>query len=126
MLLQSHVAFKMGHKIQTYGTCKGVMEMRWWMLICNRWRGPLLWRTFFTTAVVAVVLRTGIVWCKQGHCGLSGEGGLIIFDVSGNPQDGLQDLLTVIILGVVGGVLGSLFNQINGTIIISSKRWLKK
>jgi chloride channel 7 len=105
------------------------------MLICNRWRGPLLWRTFFTTAVVAVVLRTGIVWCKQGHCGLSGEGGLIIFDVSGNPPDsggnpdlnsGLQDLLPVIILGVAGGVLGSLFNQINGTIIMSSKRWLKK
>ncbi len=95
--------------------------------MCDRWRGPLLWRAFFTTAVVAVVIRTGIVWCKHGNCGLSGEGGLIIFDISGNPDDyGLQELLPVIILGVVGGLLGSLFNQINSKIIMWSNGWLKK
>ncbi|CAK9189972.1 unnamed protein product [Sphagnum troendelagicum] len=95
--------------------------------VTSWWRGPLLWRAFFTTAVVAVVIRTGIVWCKHGNCGLSGEGGLIIFDISGNPDDyGLQELLPVIILGVVGGLLGSLFNQINGKIIMWSNGWLKK
>ncbi len=93
----------------------------------GRWRGPLLWRAFFTTAVVAVIIRTGIVWCKHGHCGLSGEGGLIIFDISGNPDNyGLQELLPVVILGIMGGVLGSLFNQINSKIIIWSNGWLKK
>ncbi|KAH9561383.1 hypothetical protein CY35_05G020500 [Sphagnum magellanicum] len=95
--------------------------------VTSWWRGPLLWRAFFTTAVVAVIMRTGIVWCEHGHCGLSGEGGLIIFDISGNPDNyGLQELLPVAILGVVGGVLGSLFNQINGKIIMWSNGWLKK
>jgi chloride channel 7 len=93
----------------------------------GRWRGPLLWRAFFTTAIVAVVMRTGIAWCKNGGCGLSGEGGLIIFDVSGVQDNyGLKELVPVIILGIVGGVLGSLFNQINGKIIMWSSGWLKK
>ncbi|CAM6044367.1 unnamed protein product, partial [Sphagnum compactum] len=95
--------------------------------VTSWWRGPLLWRAFFTTAVVAVIIRTGIVWCKHGHCGLSGEGGLIIFDISGDQDNyGLQELLPVVILGIVGGVLGSLFNQINAKIITWSNGWLKK
>jgi chloride channel 7 len=111
------------------------MEMRWWMLLCSKWRGPLLWRAFFRTVVVVVVLCIGIVWCKQGHCGLLGEGGLIIFDVSGNPPNiagnpnlnyGLHDLLPIVILKVVGSVLESLFNQINGVVIMSNKCWFKK
>ena len=92
-----------------------------------RWRGPLLWRAFFTTAVVAVILRTGVAWCKQGHCGLAGEGGLIIFDVSGVQDNyGLNELVPVIVLGLLGGVFGSLFNQINARIIMWSGGWLKK
>ncbi|XP_050258495.1 chloride channel protein CLC-c-like isoform X2 [Quercus robur] len=42
------------------------------------WRSALLWRTFFTTAVVAIVLRAFIQYCTTGKCGLFGEGGLII------------------------------------------------
>ncbi|URE24727.1 Chloride channel protein [Musa troglodytarum] len=42
------------------------------------WRSALLWRTFFTTAVVAVVLRTFIYFCRSGNCGLFGKGGLIM------------------------------------------------
>lgn len=96
------------------------------MVIC-RWRGPLLWRAFFTTAVVAVILRTGISWCKQGHCGLAGEGGLIMFDVSGVQDNyGLNELIPLVVLGVLGGVLGSLFNQINAKIIVWSAWWLKR
>ncbi|KAG0584002.1 hypothetical protein KC19_3G178600 [Ceratodon purpureus] len=95
--------------------------------VTSWWRGPLLWRAFFTTAVVAVVLRTGIAWCKQGHCGLAGEGGLIIFDVSGVQDNyGLNELVPVVVLGLLGGVLGSLFNQINAKIIMWSGGWLKK
>lgn len=91
------------------------------------WRGPLLWRAFFTTAVVAVVLRTGIAWCKQGHCGLAGEGGMIIFDVKGVEDNyGLDELVPVVVLGLLGGVLGSLFNQINAKIVVWSGGWLKK
>ncbi|CAL9112842.1 unnamed protein product [Musa acuminata var. zebrina] len=75
------------------------------------WRSALLWRTFFTTAVVAVVLRTFVYFCRSGNCGLFGKGGLIMFDLSSNISAyGTPDLIAVVLLGVIGGVLGSLYN----------------
>ncbi|KAJ7967948.1 Chloride channel protein [Quillaja saponaria] len=77
------------------------------------WRSALLWRTFFTTAVVAVVLRGFIDFCHGGKCGLFGEGGLIMFDVnSAKPTYSTPDLLAVILLGVIGGIFGSLYNYL--------------
>lgn len=76
-----------------------------------RWRSALLWRTFFTTAVVAVVLRALIEFCRSGKCGLFGQGGLIMFDVNtATATYNTEDLLAVIFLGVIGGILGSLYN----------------
>jgi len=81
--------------------------------IASWWRSALLWRTFFTTAVVAVVLRTFIVFCRGGQCGLFGEGGLIMFDVNSvNPTYRIADLLAVIVLGMIGGIFGSLYNYL--------------
>nr|XP_043622715.1 chloride channel protein CLC-c-like [Erigeron canadensis] len=75
------------------------------------WRSALLWRTFFTTAVVAVVLRSLIEYCRSGNCGLFGEGGLIMFDINSTiPDYNMVDLLAVTLLGVGGGILGSLYN----------------
>ncbi|KAH9621381.1 hypothetical protein KSS87_007195 [Heliosperma pusillum] len=76
------------------------------------WRSALLWRTFFTTAVVAIVLRSLIQFCWTGKCGLFGEGGLIMYDVSAAEVTtyGIYDILAVIFLGVIGGVLGSFYN----------------
>lgn len=77
------------------------------------WRSALLWRTFFTTAVVAIVLRGFIQYCWTGKCGLFGQGGLIMYDVNDNVASyGGYDILAVIILGVVGGVLGSFYNYL--------------
>ncbi|XP_042516974.1 chloride channel protein CLC-c-like [Macadamia integrifolia] len=77
------------------------------------WRSALLWRTFFTTAVVAVVLRGFIEYCQSGKCGLFGQGGLIMFDVSSAISTySTQDLLVVIILGIIGGIFGSLYNYL--------------
>lgn len=78
-----------------------------------RWRSALLWRTFLTTAVVAVVLRGFIDFCRpSGNCGLFGQGGLIMFDVnSAHPTYSVPDLLAMIFLGIIGGVLGSLYNH---------------
>ncbi|RWV96190.1 hypothetical protein GW17_00041121 [Ensete ventricosum] len=79
------------------------------------WRSALLWRTFFTTAVVAVVLRTFIYFCRSGNCGLFGKGGLIMFDLSSNISAyGTPDLIAVVLLGVIGGVLGGLYNFLIG------------
>lgn len=42
-----------------------------------------MWRVFFTSAVVAVVVRVAMGWCKSGNCGHFGAGGFIIWDISG-------------------------------------------
>ncbi|KAL1534940.1 chloride channel protein CLC-c-like [Salvia divinorum] len=75
------------------------------------WRSALLWRTFFTTAITTVVLRGLINFCRGGNCGLFGQGGLIMFDMhSSIPTYTNADLLAVVLIGVVGGLLGSLYN----------------
>ncbi|PKA52847.1 Putative chloride channel-like protein CLC-g [Apostasia shenzhenica] len=75
------------------------------------WRSSLLWRSFFTTAIVAIVLRALIDVCISGKCGLFGKGGLIMFNVTSTTITyHLVDLPLVILLGVIGGILGSLYN----------------
>ncbi|XVF34576.1 hypothetical protein REPUB_Repub18cG0070500 [Reevesia pubescens] len=75
------------------------------------WRSALLWRAFFTTAVVAIILRALIDVCLSGKCGLFGKGGLIMFDAySANVSYHLADVPPVLVLGVIGGILGSVYN----------------
>ncbi|XVE63665.1 hypothetical protein DITRI_Ditri07aG0038000 [Diplodiscus trichospermus] len=75
------------------------------------WRSALLWRAFFSTAVVAIILRALIDVCLSGKCGLFGKGGLIMFDVySANVSYHIDDVPSVLVLAVVGGILGSLYN----------------
>lgn len=60
-----------------------------------------------------MVLRTFIVFCRGGQCGLFGEGGLIMFDVNSvNPSYRIADLLAVLVLGMIGGIFGSLYNYL--------------
>ncbi|KAL3636684.1 hypothetical protein CASFOL_018983 [Castilleja foliolosa] len=81
--------------------------------VATWWRSALLWRTFFSTAVVVVVLRAFMEYCKSGNCGLFGQGGLIMFDVSGvSITYHVVDIIPVVVIGVIGGVLGSLYNHI--------------
>uniref|UniRef100_A0A0E0LTJ3 Chloride channel protein n=1 Tax=Oryza punctata TaxID=4537 RepID=A0A0E0LTJ3_ORYPU len=78
------------------------------------WRSALIWRSFFTTAVVAVVLRLFIELCASGKCGLFGKGGLIMYDVSTKFDDlmtyHLKDIPIVVLIGVIGAILGALYN----------------
>lgn len=49
--------------------------------------------------------------CLSGKCGLFGKGGLIMFDAySASISYHLVDVPPVFILGVIGGLLGSLYN----------------
>ncbi|KAG0492241.1 hypothetical protein HPP92_005639 [Vanilla planifolia] len=84
----------------------------------QKWRSALLWRTFFTTAVVAVVLRAFIEYCRSGKCGLFGKGGLIMFDINSSMMTySSADLVAVIVLGVIGGIFGSLYNFLVNKIV---------
>ncbi|BAT84816.1 hypothetical protein LR48_Vigan03g181200 [Vigna angularis] len=81
--------------------------------VATWWRSALLWRTFFSTAVVVVVLRAFIEICNSGKCGLFGEGGLIMFDVSNvTVRYHAMDIVIVVVIGIIGGVLGSLYNHV--------------
>lgn len=76
-----------------------------------RWRSALLWRSFFTTAVVAIVLRGFIDICSNGNCGIFSSGGLIMYDVTSTTVSyQLSDVPPVLLLGVIGGLLGTLYN----------------
>ncbi|KAL2463660.1 1-aminocyclopropane-1-carboxylate oxidase-like protein 3 [Forsythia ovata] len=88
----------------------------------NRWRSALLWRTFFTTAVVAMVLRSLIEFCRSGNCGLFGQGGLIMFDVnSAIPAYNTPDLVAIMLIGVLGGIFGSLYNYLVDKLITNAR-----
>ncbi|KAG2261405.1 hypothetical protein Bca52824_068484 [Brassica carinata] len=70
--------------------------------VATWWRSALLWRTFFSTAI-----------CNSGKCGLFGRGGLIMFDVSHVTYTyHVTDIIPVTLIGVIGGVLGSLYNHL--------------
>ncbi|KFK33054.1 hypothetical protein AALP_AA6G324100 [Arabis alpina] len=80
--------------------------------VATWWRSALLWRTFFSTAVVVVVLRAFIEICNSGKCGLFGKGGLIMFDVSHvEVRYHAVDIIPVTLIGIFGGILGSLYNH---------------
>ncbi|KOM26585.1 hypothetical protein LR48_Vigan303s000700 [Vigna angularis] len=81
--------------------------------VTSWWRSQLMWRVFFTSAVVAVVVRAAMGWCKSGKCGHFGSGGFIIWDISDGQEDySFAELFPMAIIGVIGGLLGALFNQL--------------
>lgn len=82
------------------------------------WRSALLWRAFFSTAIVAILLRGLTDLCLSGKCGLFGTGGLIIYDVTSiNISYHLRDVPPVLLLGVLGGIAGSLYNCLLGKVL---------
>ncbi|URE29195.1 chloride channel [Musa troglodytarum] len=92
-------------------------------LLWKKWRSQLMWRVFFTSAVVAVVVRSAMSWCKSGKCGHFGSGGFIIWDIPNGQEDySFQELLPMAIIGIISGILGALFNQL--TLYVTS--WRRK
>ncbi|XP_043725309.1 chloride channel protein CLC-d-like isoform X3 [Telopea speciosissima] len=95
--------------------------------VTSWWRSQLMWRVFFTSAVVAVVVRTAMTWCGSGKCGHFGSGGFIIWDVSGGQEDySFEELLPMAFIGVIGGLLGALFNQLTLYITRWRRQYLHK
>ncbi|XP_060959512.1 chloride channel protein CLC-d isoform X4 [Cannabis sativa] len=95
--------------------------------VTSWWRSPLMWRVFFTSAIVAVVVRTAMGWCKSGKCGHFGSGGFIIWDTSDGQDDYyIRELLPMAVIGVIGGLLGALFNQLTFYIAGWRRNYLHK
>ncbi|KAL0367450.1 UNVERIFIED_CONTAM: Chloride channel protein CLC-d [Sesamum radiatum] len=95
--------------------------------VTSWWRSQLMWRVFFTSAIVAVVVRSAMGWCKSGKCGHFGDGGFIIWDISGGQEDySFQELLPMAVIGVIGGLLGALFNQLTYYIAYWRRNYLHK
>ena len=60
-----------------------------------------------------MVLKSLIDYCRSAICGLFGEGGLIIFDLSSRVTAYTAiDIISVIVLGILGGLFGALFNHL--------------
>ncbi|KAG9456454.1 hypothetical protein H6P81_000962 [Aristolochia fimbriata] len=95
--------------------------------VTSWWRSQLMWRVFFTSAVVAVVVRSAMGWCRSGNCGHFGSGGFIIWDISGGQEDySFQELLPMAVIGIIGGLLGALFNQLTLYITYWRRKYLHK
>ncbi|CAI5514900.1 unnamed protein product [Closterium sp. Naga37s-1] len=96
--------------------------------VTSWWRNSLIWRIFFTNAVVAMVLRACISLCEGDRCGGSfGSRGFILFDRSKSRTDfGLLEVVPAALLGVVGGLLGGLFNHLNVKLCAYRKRKLHR
>ncbi|KAF8058892.1 CLC-D [Scenedesmus sp. PABB004] len=84
------------------------------------WRNQLLWYAFFTTAVVSVTVRTLMRLCsaeKTGACGFFGAGGYLLYEITeGQSNFEALELLPMLLLGVIGGLLGSAFNHLNAAL----------
>ncbi|KAG6423154.1 hypothetical protein SASPL_113542 [Salvia splendens] len=95
--------------------------------VTSWWRSQLMWRVFFTSAIVGVVVQTAMAWCKSGKCGHFGSGGFIMWDISGGQEDySFQELLPMAVIGVIGGLLGALFNQLTFHIAYWHRNYLHK
>lgn len=95
--------------------------------VTSWWRSQLMWRVFFTSAIVAVVVRSAMGWCKSGKCGHFGSGGFIIWDISDGQEDySFEELLPMAVIGVIGGLLGALFNLLTRYMTSWRRNYLHK
>ncbi|GIL91065.1 hypothetical protein Vretimale_9495 [Volvox reticuliferus] len=87
------------------------------------WKNQMLWLAFFTTAVVSVSIRVLMKACSSNGCGFFGSGGFIIFEIQ-EGQDTYEffELVPMLLLGVLGGLLGSGFIAMNARL----SEWRKR
>lgn len=107
-----------GFRAPVGGVIFALEEMASW------WRSALLWRVLFTTACVTVVRQAANNLCQGQNCGVFGNGGLIVFDMSDvSTNMGLMALIPAMLLGIIGGILGSLFTYLSGKVAKFYSRW---
>lgn len=90
--------------------------------MASRWRPELTWRTLFTCAVVASVVKFGLE-LKSGS-GFLAYGSLLDFSGGIKFPIPMNQVVLVAILGIIGGLVGCTFTTIN--IHIGGLRWRYK
>lgn len=92
------------------------------------WRNQILWLAFFTTAVVSIILRTMIDHCStEDHkCGFFGMADFILFNLSdGQQKYELFELVPMMLLGILGGLLGTAFNSMSAQLTIWRNKFFR-
>jgi chloride channel 7 len=52
-------------------------------------------------------------WCTHNNCGHFGSGGFIVYEFYGGQEEyNFSELLPMALIGVIGGILGALYNQL--------------
>lgn len=72
-------------------------------------------------------LRMMMKLCGGSNCGYFGSGGYIIFEISEGQVDyQLMELFPMVLLGLLGGILGSTFNSVNAQLCLWRRDVLHK
>lgn len=90
--------------------------------MASRWRPELTWRTLFTCAVVATVMKVGVE--MDGATDFLSYGSLLFFADSISFSSSFLQVHWVALLGVFGGLVGCLFTSVN--MHIGGIRWRYK
>ncbi|KAG6394942.1 hypothetical protein SASPL_145533 [Salvia splendens] len=85
--------------------------------VTSWWRSQLMWRVFFTSAIV------GVVFISDPFV-LTSILTKVLF--SGQEDYSFQELLPMAVIGVIGGLLGALFNQLTFHIAYWRRNYLHK
>ena len=96
--------------------------------VSSFWQPGLTWRAFFSAATSNLVLQL-LLGCAEGHCGRVSKESLIDFE-SGSSQritEGLfnyKQFVFFVLMGIIGGIFGALFNKINKEICLFRKHYI--
>ncbi|XP_062507665.1 H(+)/Cl(-) exchange transporter 7-like isoform X2 [Corticium candelabrum] len=88
------------------------------------WNQSLTWRIFACSMTCSFVLNLILSW-YNGAIGELSNPGLINFGTFVGPAYYGQELVVFALIGICGGVMGALFNEINFRVTLFRKRYIK-
>ncbi|XP_063223431.1 H(+)/Cl(-) exchange transporter 7 [Bacillus rossius redtenbacheri] len=89
------------------------------------WNQSLTWRIFFSSMISAFTLNI-VLSAYHGHPGELSYAGLLNFGKFYDITYDLKELPIFMVMGCIGGLLGSLFNYINMKITVMRMRYVKR
>ncbi|CAI4225904.1 unnamed protein product [Auanema sp. JU1783] len=87
------------------------------------WNQNLTWRLFFTAMVSSFTLNCVLSWFF-GKSGWLSWSGLANFGVFENKNYNIWEIPFFLLIGIIGGLTGALFNHLNGKISVFRKKYV--